>query len=462
MWARVRLATSPKKKGSSSMLAIARRAYFNAKLLNQDLKRYDLFRQASAMAYLTLFSLVPSLAAVFTLISVFRPFLGEQGDLMNKARELILENLVAGSGEQVLKYLENFLANLDLKKIGITSFAGLVVTLLLLLRQIEGALNSIWLVQKERNFLSRFFYFWAFLTLGAFIGSVVIGVTSGFNFHQWFDFTGSVAKTVNAGSHLWSILSSWLGTFAFFFLLYKVVPNTLVTWREATIGAAVGSILFELASGFYGLYIKSFTNYQSVYGALAAVPLFLFWLYVCWIIILFGAVIAWRTREGFPLPQEGENLGELAKAEHHITQTHIRALMPFFLLMEIYRKFADATGQGINCREIHLGLKLPLEWVLESATSLLRMNLVIMSKDPLVSSETDDFGEQRLFPSFPASSVKVADLIKHVTADTAKWMTEWRSELPIDFNKAVNLVASGDAKTLSGSFEEFLQRLQRG
>ena len=439
--------------------------YKGLKILNHDLKRNDMFKQASAMAYITLFSLVPSLAAVFTLISVFRPFLGENSDIMLQVKGFMLDNLAAGSGSQVVKYLDTFLANLDLKKIGISSFAGLLITLLLLLRQIEEALNHIWMVPKGRNIFKRFFYFWAFLTLGAFILSVVIGLTSDFNFSHLLSFDSSLKKT---STSFFSGISTLVGEFAFFFLLYKTVPNTTVSFKEAAVGALVGSFLFHQASRFYGLYIKSFTNYQSLYGALAALPLFLFWLYICWLIILIGAVVAWRVREGFHFEDKKDYIDDLLKPENHLSSTHLRAMLPFFIVLEIYRKFNEGHGIGRNCRELATGLKVPIDWIFENVESLKKLGLIVASKDSSEKSDDiDDPFNARLFPAYPANSVKISQLFCVLTAPTVQWMSSWHNELPIDFQKALSLVSQSVTHTekkriLDEPLDEFLGRISMG
>ncbi len=441
-----------------AMYVYLKKFYLGIRILGHDLKRNDMFKQASAMAYITLFSLVPSLAAIFTLISIFRPFLGEQNQLMVQVKEFILQNLAAGSGEQVVKYLDTFLANLDLKKIGISSFAGLLITLLLLLRQIEEALNSVWMVHKGRSIFRRFFYFWAFLTLGAFILSIVVGLSSGFNFENLLSFQDSV----KGGRSILSGLSTFLGGVAFFFLLYKTVPNTSVALKEALIGACVSSFLFQQASRFYGIYIKSFTNYQSLYGALAALPLFLFWLYICWLIILFGAVLAWRVGEGFHFEDKKDYLDDLLKRENFLASSHFKALIPFFITLEVYRRFLEGGGKGRTYHELASGLKVPLDWVHDSVESLIRTGLMVASKHSTPDSKSGDEDELgiELFPAFPATNIKVSDIVGMITASTAQWMGTWQSEFPLDFPKALLLLAHAERKKiLDESVNEFITRI---
>jgi len=264
------------------------------KIFIDDIERCDLFKHASAMAYATLFSLIPSLAVTFALISVFKPFVGDGSTVFNELKFFILQNLTAGSGQQLIGHIETFMSNLDMKKIGLTGFAGLLVTLVFLLRQIEIALNRIWRVRKPRNMVTRFVYFWTFLTLGSFMTGLVVGIVSGFDLASLNPFE---TNSLKEGKNFLLSLIPFFATWGFFTLLYKIVPNCFVKFYYAATGAFVSSLLLNIGSGLYGWFTVNFTSYQAIYGALAAIPLFLMWLYVLWIITLLGSLISWRLTE---------------------------------------------------------------------------------------------------------------------------------------------------------------------
>src|SRR5207253_230164 len=85
-------------------------------------------------------------------------------------------------------------------------------------------------------------------------------------------------------------------------LLYCLIPNCAVRWRDGVVGAAVAAILIELLKIGFAIYVGTMSSYQTVYGALAAIPIFLLWMYVLWMAVLFGAVVAanlptWRVDE---------------------------------------------------------------------------------------------------------------------------------------------------------------------
>ncbi len=411
-----------------------------ATVIWDDVIRCDLLKQASAMAYITLFSLVPSLAAVFTLLSLFTPLLGSNSHLMTSMRGFILQNLAAGSGTQVVDYLEQFLKQLDLQKIGMTSFAGIVVTLILLLRQIEQALNRIWLVRQDRNMVTRFVYFWTFLTLGMFAGSIVIGVVSGYRIQELIDVTAVVGKRSFISQTISSVVTwgVWVG---FFFLAYKVIPNCPVGRREAGIGAVVAATLIHQGSRLYGYYASNFTNYKNIYGALAAVPVFLFWIYICWAIILFGALIAWRIQQGFPSSEAEETVDKVVTPLDRIRNLRIQEMLPLAVLIVVHRHFASGNGRPVALDEIVVKSKLPQDWILDACEALIQLGLIAEAKVADGPGELLRESRTGYLPSKPSEMVNIADLNSSLAAPAFEWLDGWQHEFGFDLPAAMKSIS---------------------
>jgi membrane protein len=387
------------------------------RVIYDDINRTDLLRQATAMAYVTLLSIVPSLAVVFVLIGVFSPVVGQSGGVLEQARGFILDNLAAGTGESVVTHLEGLIANLDLAKVGWSSFAGALVSLVLLLKQIETALNQVWSVRKARNLVVRFIYFWTFLTLGVFVASMLVGMSSGFRLPSFLsnDLIKSSVESVPTSSLTW--LVTYIVEIGFFFLLYKIVPNCQVSMREAAAGGLLAGTLFHFASRFYGIFISKFANYQLVYGAIAAFPVFLMWLYICWLIILFGAVAAWRYGQGMP-EETGHTIDVPLNAMDRLRNIHLQSIVPLVCMLAIYQRFAEAKGQGISGRELAVNLHLHATWVLDGLESLAQLGYIIESQPT-----TDHEG--RYYPAIPPEKVKVKDLQARLAQPSTAWLKEW-------------------------------------
>lgn len=429
-----------------------RKIYKIGYILLQDMRRCDLFKHASAMAYVTIFSLIPSLAATFTLIALFSPFLGEDSELFLKIKAFIFDNLAAGSGQLVIGHIESFLANLNLTKIGLTGFVGIVISLILLLRQIEIALNRIWLVKRPRNIFKRFVYFWTFITLGTFILGITVGIFSDFSLNNLVPFDG---KNLELSHGFFKTLTPWISAFVFFVLLYKVVPNCFVSFKHATIGAIPAAILFILASRTYGHY-ASITNYREVYGAVAAIPIFLFWLYLNWIIILLGSLLAWRAQQSFDLKDDMDTESPVLTPKEKLRNHHLQLLTPFVVLLAIYQKFKEADGKGVTGLEISTRLNIPVPWILEALEALLEMELVVLS----TGQEQGDYITNAFFPACPAKALKIVKLRELFAEASTQWFSEWKYEWPVDLKPAVGMVwDKGKGVKASTNMEDILESL---
>ena len=268
---------------------VGKGAFSWLKVLQLDMSKTGMLRQASAMAYVTLLSLVPSLAVTFSLLSFFMPS-GLDTEIVEKLRHMLFSGLTEGAGDNVTSMLEGYIDGLNPGAVGVSGFVGLLLTLILLLRQIEISFNQIWRVEKHRNPLLRFLYFSLFLGMGIFLISLGYSLLKnvGLRFLEQTDSLGSVPG---------SLEGMGIG-FLFFFITYKVVPNCRVRWKPAACGALFSAVIFTWAGKAFVYYGANIANYQVIYGALAALPLFLIWLYLCWVIILFGAVLSRRIQTG--------------------------------------------------------------------------------------------------------------------------------------------------------------------
>lgn len=241
-------------------------------------------RVAGALSYTTLLALVPLSAVLFAVFSVFPKFQA----WLTTAQEFIYRNFVPASGEVIQQYLRSFAENTTGLTIWGTIF--LVVTSLLLMSSIEQTFNDIWHVKQKRRTLYRFLSYWALLTLVP----ILIGAS--------FSISSYVVAKALTGSESDSIFKILYSSFLrllpvlleliIFWLLYTVVPNIRVRWRHALIASLIALLMFELAKSGFAYFIVHFSAYKTIYGAIAALPIFFVWLYISWVVILLGAVIA--------------------------------------------------------------------------------------------------------------------------------------------------------------------------
>lgn len=240
-----------------------------------------LFQAAGALSYTSVFALVPLSMVVFGVLSAF-PMFGVWSDRLS---DYVFANFVPSAARSVEGYLRQFSDNAG--QLTAAGVIALVVSLLITLNGIEAAFNRIWRVQAARPKVGRFLVYWTVFTLGALIAAASLAISAKF-------FAMSVFQTA-AGSmlqqYLLRLAPMGIELFAIA-AIYKVVPHRTIKWRHAVAGALLATAAFETVKWGLGLYLGSFGSYSRIYGTLAAVPIFLLWIYLSWVSVLLGASLA--------------------------------------------------------------------------------------------------------------------------------------------------------------------------
>jgi len=237
-------------------------------------------RVAGALSFTTLLSIVPFTAVVIAVFSLFPVF----STWMDVIQDFIYSNFVPTAGEVVQKYLTQFATQAG--KLTAIGLLFLIITAIMLMATIEGAFNDIWRVKNTRKFLHRFLSYWALLTLGPILLAVSLSLTS-----QLFAMAVTDREVVSLLDRFLGVLLPLAFEIITMMLLYVVVPNAAVRWRHALTGAVFAAVLLEVAKFLFGTAMKYFATYQLIYGALAALPIFLVWIYISWVIVLLGAIV---------------------------------------------------------------------------------------------------------------------------------------------------------------------------
>lgn len=273
------------------------------------------FETAGALSYTTLFAVVPMLAAVVAVVSVFPVF----ASLRDSVTRFIFRNFVPAAGETVQGYLLQFADNAS--RLTIVGVLVLLASALMMMSSIEDRFNRIWRVPAPRKGSARFLLYWTALTLGPLLFAAGVGASSWVYAQPLWR---GVAGHGIAGFRLWALapfLISWIGLA----VLYRLAPNCRVRWRDAILGALVAAVLFEFARKGFVLYVRHFANYNEVYGALAAIPIFLIWIYLSWVLVLLGATFTAALtafeyrRDSELLPPGCEFVGLLRVLQHFAT-----------------------------------------------------------------------------------------------------------------------------------------------
>lgn len=238
----------------------------------------DCLRSAAALTYMSLFALVPLITVVYAMFAAV-PAFATAGETV---QSFIFLHFVPATGAEIEKYLSQFSEQArNLTGIGVAFLMGTALTMMM---NIEHSFNQIWGVTRNRSWLSSFLLYWAILTFGPLLIGLAFAISTyvaslRFLFDQVY-FFGLRRLVFHAGP--------WFLTSCAFTLLFVAVPNCRVPARHALIGGLLAGLAFEVAKLVFARFIAN-ASYQMVYGAFAAIPLFLLWVYLSWIIVLLGA-----------------------------------------------------------------------------------------------------------------------------------------------------------------------------
>lgn len=249
------------------------------------------FTKAASLAYTTLLSLVPVTALVFGVLGSFAQEYGAN------VRKFIFMHFLPSTqaADTVIQHLTDFSATISNLSGIVMCF--LVVTALLLLNSIEYALNEIWQVFEPRSISHRVAIFCAIIIIAPVLA--VSAYYTNFRIEPLLLEYGVTGYLNTAYDYLWPFLIDYSA----FVFIYYFVPKAPVQFRSASFGAFLAALLFDVAKKGFAFYIVSFSSYEKIYGTLAAIPIFLFWLYLAWSILLFGAEVCYQAQY---LPKKGK------------------------------------------------------------------------------------------------------------------------------------------------------------
>jgi membrane protein len=234
---------------------------------------------AGALAYTSLFALVPLFATLLAILTAFPVY----SQWRESVTEFVFRNFVPAASDVVQNYFTGFAENASkTTAIGILVLLFSAVSLML---SIEDAFNRIWRVATARPTLARFLMFWAVLTFGPLLLVALLALSS-------YAFALPLLDASAAESLKTHALRAAPLLIQFVLLLggYALIPHRRVLVRHAFVGALLAAILIELAKRGFASYIAH-SSYEQVYGAIAIVPIFIFWMYLSWVLVLLGASI---------------------------------------------------------------------------------------------------------------------------------------------------------------------------
>ena len=238
-------------------------------------------RVAASLSYTTSLAVVPAFALVLAILSAFPAFQGVRASV----QDFVLGNFLPSTSLKISEQLSEFID----KAGSATAFGviGLAVTSIMLLLTIESAFNRIFRVRRMRPLYLRLLVLWTVVTVGPFLVGVSFTMVGLFGMPA--DFAGTEAGRLAALALGWVMptLLSWIAIS----FVYVIVPNRRIKLADAALGAFGAALAFAVLRSGFASYIGSGSSYETIYGAVAAVPVFLVWVFFSWIVIMAGAVI---------------------------------------------------------------------------------------------------------------------------------------------------------------------------
>jgi membrane protein len=237
---------------------------------------------ASSLTFTSVISLVPLATVMLALFSAFPMFSTLQETLQRYFVASLVPDTIA---RPVLGAITQFSSRAS--RLGVVGLVALVVSAIALMLTMDRALNAIWRVRRPRPIAQRVLIYWAAMTLGPLLLGVSVAATS-FALSASRGYLGEVPRGLGLVFGVGEFVAVSLGVAA----LFHYVPNTHVRWRHALVGGVFVAIGFAISKRLLALYFGTVPTYSMIYGAFATVPIFLIWIYLSWIVVLLGAVLA--------------------------------------------------------------------------------------------------------------------------------------------------------------------------
>ncbi|MGE4343970.1 MAG: YhjD/YihY/BrkB family envelope integrity protein [Geoalkalibacter sp.] len=250
--------------------------------------------RASALTYASVLAIVPLLALMFALLKGF--------GVQNQLEPLILEHIAVGS-DQIVSQIVAYIDNTNVGRLGMVGLATLLLTVLALLSNIEKSFNAVWGVEETRSLFRRFADYFSVVTIGPLLILAAISMTSSLQSTALVEALKNYSYVGDLVLFLFKILP-FVGMWIAFTALYIFMPNTRVRLSAAFIGGIIGGSLWQLAQFGYVHFQVGVSKYNAIYGTMAALPIFMIWIYLSWLIVLLGLEVSYALQNLGTLRQQ--------------------------------------------------------------------------------------------------------------------------------------------------------------
>ncbi|WDQ19024.1 YihY/virulence factor BrkB family protein [Rhodopirellula sp. P2] len=305
----------------------------------------------------------------------------DQAEADNQAREIIRRTLHGATSK---------IASLDFASIGVFGLLLFIYAAVALADATEYLFNRIFDAPTQRPIHLRVAVHWSIITLGS--GLLALSLYMSAQVIDWFGDLGAGSGPVWILQHALSLLAAWV----LLFLLYALMPNTHVSVRAAVMGSAVSAVLWEFAKYGFQIYVTTAVPYLELYGSIGVIPLFLLWIYLTWLIVLFGLILTYtlQTVRGKEFRRRSEKQEDLPAGDPDW-------MLPIMTEVAI----AFAGGEAVGRQELSDRLGLSSRVVHEMETRLIEGNF-------LRRVVTGPGQENQLTLARPAKKILLAEVMR--------------------------------------------------
>ncbi len=384
-------------------------------ILARDLSHGQLTLRAMSLVYTTLLSIVPLLALSFSVLKAF--------GVANQIQPMLLTFLepLGEKGEEITLNIVRFIQNMNVGVLGAVGLALLVYTAISLMQKIEASLNYIWHIPRPRRLSERFSRYLSVLMVGPLLVFSAVGITATvMNIDTVRELLAIdvLGQTVRALSRL----VPYLFVISAFTFVYLFIPNARVRFVPALIGGVAGGIAWQSAGWMFAIFVASSNKYSAIYSGLAILILFMIWLYLSWLILLFGASVAFYAQHPEYLYGRGGEPRLSNRMRERLALSAMSLVAGRFLAGERMPSLSDFTGLlGVPTHTLHTVLDAlerrellvqsgddPPRYLLAQDPSLIPVTLVL---DTVRASGEDEFFSPARLPA-PQPVDEVIDRMK--------------------------------------------------
>lgn len=373
---------------------------------------------AASLTFTTLLALVPILTVTVAVASAFPVF----DEWSHTFVQFINRTIVPQGADMVFDYINAFQEKAS--KLTAIGSVMLLLTSLMLIQTIDGVFNRIWRVSTQRPLLMKFLVYWALLTFGPLsLGLCWSLLSSGLGYSGLQMYLPSWIKWLKVGVSIGFITG-------LLWLLYCLVPNRFVPKMQALMGALLTAICLEVARFLFAWYMGNFKGYALIYGAFAAVPFFLLWLHLLWMLVLTGAVVTSSLSYW-----QGEAFRRSVGANGRFDD-----VLKILLLLDS----AQQKGQAMPIRVFRQHINMGYDELGQLLEKLARHGYVYLGKQGWVlKMSADAIGLAELFKLFVyrpmlLPSNEVTDTVNHILQPCLQTMNMSLSEFSIHTKEHLN------------------------